>query len=999
MVALAIFIWQAVNEARGGPSGFASASDPASSVRLWTVLTIRQTILLVVVGLTLLHVRVGRPISFGGKHWVLWAPSLVLAITSTALSGVLSGAGVNSLFYGIIAYTSTITAVTLIAFSCLVATLFIIKHNLNAINEVDPWPPVSKMLEKPRPSFATEDIDALREGGSCISSNSSSDSRRYSVSAWSFSAHHSANQSVTGYGRPVPPLPSPYSQGISSLADPDQFQRDIPRPRLGSQTSWLTSTDGAHTTISAWSYPPTHNAPSLYAPSTRDCVTPSKMLSRSNTSALGSTQVLGDYSFTPSQAEKGVTPGMGSRVMTLDISFTGTVGWFLLILVPYMFSLPYLVMISQNLPCPLFVSIFFTLSVTLSSPILALNVWLKCSFPIPTGLFDASTELFPDLGLPVPATLALPTRSYESKRSMVTSATVIEGRSGDVWISNGDAVDGKGKIGRVIEVLNPCPKLSVIPQEEYVDTSPSPMASPTPENAQVKRKKVESQTGSYYSAVDENFAIASRIMIAQRHYSTLAQTVIIPSTSHERGDVKATGIIPKRAPGHLRSRSIASVSEPSTPTPADNFNFIPTPPPSFPLPPTPPSARQARLALSHENLFSSGFKLNQVDGISEVDALTAGVLPLLVPRLKIGRGIKVANECSTPDSHNKSRVTKSSKRTDVSALEFSSPQMSSTPARKPRNHKRSSHRRNRYSLASLGLGKGGISSITVWSAVARGAIDNKASQHKDSTVPSNLEVGWKDTIFGAETIPDTDPRLLVQEPSEDLNAADFLSPYAEANISHATSNRTLRVDGMDSARLSLAGSAASTVTLFDDIENDFATGPVAESTPHNSVTRKKRTPSQPPPPLPISKYMITHKRSSIVYITSEDSIDKIDNATTDAESTTISAMAATAQGAIKPKASKLQCAISNVSALFTNVKPNASKSGLRPLTLLKDRDFNNSITPIVLNDTRPSSLSKKQVQCREAPEKPDHNLDPDISARSCSSSGKLKPLKLARSEI
>ncbi|KAF5363387.1 hypothetical protein D9756_000244 [Leucocoprinus leucothites] len=1038
MVALAVFIWQTVNEATGGASGFASASDPASSVRLWTILTIRQTILLAAVGLTLLHVRLGRPVSFGKKHWVLWAPSLVFVVTSTVFSGVLSGAGVNSLFYGLVAYTSTVTVVTLITFSCLIGTLFIIKRNLNAINEeMDPWPPVRETAEKPRPSFATEDIDALREGGSWISSNSSTSSRRGSISTWSFSTHHSANPPVNSHGRsqagghhsvpaksnywfgatsreevpPVPPLPSPYNQASSALADPDPFRRDTPRPRLESQSSWLTSTNGSHSMMSAWSFPITHNEPSIYAPSIRDCDSPSALEPRPNTPALSSAQVLGGYGFSPNQVERGVSSSSDARGTTLDISLIQNVGWFLFILVPYTFSLPYLVMISQNIPCPLVVSIFFTLSVTLSSPILALNILFKCSFPIPTGLFEASTQLSPELGLPVPKSLAPPEGSYEPKHSMTTSVTVVEGRrSGDVWIAKGDAVDGKSKIGRAIEVLNPCPKLSVIPPQEYEDeplTPPLPMHDEftpslsvisTPGSTEVTRKKTESKASSHFSGADESLAIASRIMIAQRHYSALAQTVILPSTSPEKEEVKATGATTKRISGHLRSRSVTSISEPSTPTTTESFRISPTPPPPFPLPPTPPSVRQARLALTHKKSFSSGFNF-QVDDITEIDALTAGVLPLLVPGLKIGNGVKVTDEHSTPGSYSKRKGTKSKKMNEF-GLDFSSPQVSSTPVRRPRSSKKPGHRKNHFSLPSLGLGKGGIHSITLWSVDTRGAIDNKATQYKYSSVPSNVEVGWRNTVFGAESIPNTNPRLHIQQPSEDFDGADFLNPYAEANLSHATSNRTLRVDvpsEVDFARLSLVGSAASTVTLFDDIEADFATGPVAESTPHNSITQKK-TRRQPPPPLPLSKHTMAHKRSSIVYIKSEESIDDVADVTPpDAESTTISTMTSLAQRAVKP--SKLQRTISNAYSSFTGAKSDSNKPSLRPLTLLKNRDINNAAGSVVLSETRPLSLAKKQKPRRTAQETyQDENLDPNISLRSRGSSKKLKPLKLARSE-
>lgn len=37
--------------------------------------------------MTLLHVRLARPVDFGKTHWLIWAPGLLLIITSTAVAG------------------------------------------------------------------------------------------------------------------------------------------------------------------------------------------------------------------------------------------------------------------------------------------------------------------------------------------------------------------------------------------------------------------------------------------------------------------------------------------------------------------------------------------------------------------------------------------------------------------------------------------------------------------------------------------------------------------------------------------------------------------------------------------------------------------------------------------------------------------------------------------------------------------------------------------------
>lgn len=374
-------------------------------------------------------------------------------------------------------------------------------------------------------------------------------------------------------------------------------------------------------------------------------------------------------------------------------------------------SLPYLIVVSQNLPSPLVVTIFFVLSVTLSSPILALNLMFKCPFPIPTGLFDVSTNLPSDLHGPKES-LTLPRWSHEYKRSMSASVTVVEGRrSGDVWLAKGDAVEGKSKIGRAIEVLNPLPKLSVIPPIEIPEeplTPPLPIQDEdslpasfcnTPES--IARydtsRRTESRNTSLLCGGDASIAVASRIMIAQRHYSALAQTVIIPGTSTEKVQGKTTGAVVTKAPSHLRSRSISSVNGPATPTGAESFRINLTPPPPFPLPPTPPSVRAARLAqLAHKKSFSSGFNFGPVEDINEIDALTAGVLPFLVPGLTVGTDIRIKDDHSL-GNHGRNWEQKMVKMNEF-GLDFSSPQVASTPARRPRDRKPSAHRRNHYSL-------------------------------------------------------------------------------------------------------------------------------------------------------------------------------------------------------------------------------------------------------------------------------------------------------------
>lgn len=383
LLALCVFIWQAVSEYSGGAAGLADARDAATSARLWFALTIRQSCLLVVSGLTLIHIRMGRSVSFGRKHWMIWVPTLLLCLTSTTLAAVLASAGVPSFFVGVITYLATTAVLSTAAFGGLVYTLVVIKRNLVALNEpTDSWPPVKEVEEKPRPSFATEDIDALREGSSWLSSDAGS-SRHESMSNWSFSTHHTRQASMrltasqpslqpkSSYWfapptsgtdpsiPPVPPLPSAYRGNSAPTCvvneDPDPFRRDVPsRPRLGSQSSWLTSPSVSQATTSAWSYPTTpitgsatevnamllpHALPSRPATPMTSVVDLNAALlpqlgpSRPATPALSSAKVLGGYGYT-ADSEKGIA-SLAVTGGEVDISYSRYVLWLLSIWIPF----------------------------------------------------------------------------------------------------------------------------------------------------------------------------------------------------------------------------------------------------------------------------------------------------------------------------------------------------------------------------------------------------------------------------------------------------------------------------------------------------------------------------------------------------------------------------------------------------------------------------------------------------------------------------------------
>ncbi|KAJ8086976.1 hypothetical protein PM082_005801 [Marasmius tenuissimus] len=1123
LLAMVAFVWQAISEFTGGPTGWGNSQDPLASARLWFALTVRQTCLLVIAGITLLHVRLGRSVTFGAKHWMVWGLTLVFVVTSTTLAGVLTAANMSSLFLGLMSYSTFIGVCSSIVFGCLVGTLLNIKRNLTALNEEeDTWPPKQAEEEKPRPSFSTDEIDAIRDGASWITSNASS--RRDSVSAWSFTTHQTTIPSHHGHGRPqngghasvpgksafwfspvsqehippVPPLPSPYgpiSPTSASLAEADPFRRAVtpttsttqlipqhPRQRFGSQTSWLTSSAGSHETMSAWSFPrsPGRSIRNVSSPNLHTELLPSTAVnaSRPATPAMSEAKVLGGYGYAPKDSEVGLAALAAAPGAALDISVYRAIGWFITIWVPLALSYPYLISLSQDHSATTIISILLTLSVTLSSPLLALNILCRCPMPVPDGLFDVQGDLPNNLVRGPSPTNTEPTLkwSHEYKRSTSASVTVIEGRrSGDVWLAKGDAVDGRNKMSRAMSMMSPMPKLSVMPTQEIedgeltpplpiqIDETPSRLSyhnrSHSETSAQFGRIRKESAGSSH---VDDSLAYASRIMVAQKHYSTLAQTVHVPASPEKRASADerilddAEGFsnsVNKRnstveAGQHLRTRSVSSISGPKTPTTGESFNI--SPPPSFPLPPTPPNVRAARLAKQHKRSFSSeaatGYSFGAVDDMNEIDALTAGVLPLLVPGLKVGQGMKIkdsppatwsrrgrgAGRKSPQPSHSRSRSRSAAGKVDgktarlLKALdefgeEFSSPEIHSTPARtkakaaEQRKRKTSAHKRNHMSLPSLGLGKDGVHSFANWANDVGRALETRIGQY--TAVPSSVEISARrNTVFGGES-------------SSHMRSETTGRAPVSSTLGRAMSTRTLGLraevpHGVDTARSSIVSmnrdhipaSAASTVTLFDDFA---AAGPQAESTPHNNGSHKRITEEDDVPPLPTANQLTgtnrNSRRSSIVYIKSDENAtvtppNHVNNA--NATSSTSSSLAQWSSRAVRPlipKSAKLLRKVSKASppassaAQDENSKPESPKTGLRPLSLLQARDTNadfnsNGVVETVVekSNTRPLILGKKQ-KSRGAPKAGDENANPVEPLRT-KAKHNLKPLKLARSE-
>ena len=621
--------------------------------------------------------------------------------------------------------------------------------------------------------------------------------------------------------------------------------------------------------------------------------------------------------------------------------------------------------------------------------------------------------------------------SHEYKRS--GSVTVVEGRrSGDVWISNGDAVDGKNKVGRAFEMLNAKPKLSVLPLADGIVktidgelTPPLPLQSapnsipPTPTSEtseELGRKK--SKTSSYSSGTDETQLHTARVMIAQKHYSTLAMTMVVPPSPDPEGrssavspEMENTGIasgvaIYERSEGrsHCRTRSSSSVST------SRSRNVI-SPPPAFPLPPTPPSVKAAR-AMAHKRSYSSGLSM------TEIDALSAGILPNLVPGLKIGEGVRISASDwrLSSASHIRSMTGKTfddflaNLPNELGGLpgEFSSPEFHSTPATNGKKEKarKIGHKRHHFSLPSLSLGKGGIQGLSTWGKEVNNALEAPAQEERRNTV-----IGEQRPEGGLDAVHEVDE---LSRPS---------SPFRIQDPATARSSMATLINALDNEfKLGLYG-------IDENISLDFdASGPLAHSTPHESHKPVSRSPA---PPVPKSKTTKADRRSSIVYIKSDENANSPSNITNDNTTrkslSPTKRLAAISSRAVKPlmsrnkrKTNKDENASSTTNTTTIAALPGNSRDvltasqggGLRPLSLLQDRDVNRSAQPelsvVARDNVRPLDLKKKQknvIGSRALANGIVAGKDEDeaihairlVDGASANHKG-LKPLKLARSE-
>ena len=374
VVAVSVFVWEAfaqwVDGSRGGGAS-ATAFGAGSAARLWLALTFRQTCFLVVSALILIHVRLRRSVSFGRAHWLLWVPFVLLASVSTIAAVLFAHHTTTTsrrrFLIGYVAYSSTIAILNTVMFGSLVGSLINIRRSLANSYQVT----VSKesksprqIFEKPQVSLATQDIDAVREGSSWITSPASSHRRRdKSISPYSHSTTRTrATQSIPASSEREQAATAPFpfwpSQGTRSSASPrtppssrgDTYYEKtdfgpVHRYRtrtqslraaavtaaaltLSSQGSWISSSLGTRPTLSAWSYPSTpHSSPRDRVRSTS--AVQSAIASRARVLASD-----GQYAPSSMQAERGSATAAVARSPQIEISTLRIVAWLAGVWVP-----------------------------------------------------------------------------------------------------------------------------------------------------------------------------------------------------------------------------------------------------------------------------------------------------------------------------------------------------------------------------------------------------------------------------------------------------------------------------------------------------------------------------------------------------------------------------------------------------------------------------------------------------------------------------------------
>lgn len=279
--------------------------------------------------------------------------------------------------------------------------------------------------------------------------------------------------------------------------------------------------------------------------------------------------------------------------------------------------------------------------------------------------------------------------------------------------------------------------------------------------------------------------------------------------------------------------------------------------------------------------------------------------------------------------------------------------------------------------------------MSTWRNDLDQALDNKLERQSEVTQESKYDSRRNTVVYGGElaaghylnVVSEEDEASRPTSPGYTTGFPDTLDVPHSIN-SNRNSLATL-ISALDE-ELKLPPppmSAASEVTLFDF---DPSADGVAESTPHESKTQPRRRSNQsdapPVPALPPK----TSRRSSIVYIKSDENTAPASSVdATGRTSPVVRPLAPKSRGTPKLRLKKL---VDQENA--APASPSGSARGLRPLSLLQDRDQNRAPA----QETRPLTIGKAGKQKAAA------SGSENAPKRESSLKRALRPLKLVRSE-
>ncbi|KAF8607515.1 hypothetical protein BDV93DRAFT_552356 [Ceratobasidium sp. AG-I] len=452
--------------------------------------------------------------------------------------------------------------------------------------------------------------------------------------------------------------------------------------------SWLTSPTQSQATLTEWSFPATMSSPSTPSlqqpafniPITRSlatpallatpglavssrCSTPDPFLRSSNENVTHPSNeryspALRGYGSLKERSLSEIE--QGRRSISKRVSSVNLIGWLISVWVPLGLSLPYLLIHSRRHSfAPQIISTMLMLSVTISSPLLALSL----AFSVP--LSGTPTRPFTNEKLPTAWTrdndhpkkgyggtpnLLVNTRAHTPARLIATSTSPFSDRTSPKWQPS-ITPEGKGKLWQALGLLYPTPRLAIMSSTDanlydagmdiepplsaggQVNTISIPTVEIISEEGMNKRLSAEearfrtlSEASSHESGYTDT-GFNARIEVGRRHYSNLAhaQTVVItPSPTRS----SFAELHPNQ---HLRLRPISSVSIQSSLHSRSSSapllqNSAPTLPPTDPLPPIPDSTKSP-----HTRARSSGYLLSSISNVRGLESIMPSLLPHLAP--------------------------------------------------------------------------------------------------------------------------------------------------------------------------------------------------------------------------------------------------------------------------------------------------------------------------------------------------------------------------------